>query len=99
MSQIETEIKKIYMPEFNDDITINKDLETFRYNKFMNEEINEGAEENDNEKTEDDLSPQKYDSYSKEELNKIYINQMDYFANLMILILKKIIINKKLINF
>ena len=69
------------MPEFNDDITINKDLETFRYNKFMNEEINEGAEENDNEKTEDDLSPQKYDSYEKEELNKIYINQMDYFAN------------------
>ena len=98
MSQIETEIKKIYMPEFNDDITINKDLETFRYNKFMNEEINEGAEENDNEKTEDDLSPQKYDSYAKEELNKIYINQMDYFANLMILIFK-IIISKKLINF
>ncbi len=82
MSQIETEIKKIYMPEFNNDIKINKDLETFRYNKFMNEEINEGAEENDNEKTEDDLSPQKYDSYAKEELNKIYINQMDYFANL-----------------
>ena len=98
MSQIETEIKKIYMPEFNDDITINKDLETFRYNKFMNEEINEGAEENDNEKTEDDLSPQKYDSDSKEELNKIYINQMDYFTNLLILI-SKIIISKKLINF
>ena len=72
---------------------INKDLETIRYNKFMNEESNESAEEDDDEKTEDDLSPQKYDSDSEGELNKIAINQMDYFANLNFA-RKKILLNK-----
>ena len=73
---------------------LNKDLETIRYNKFMNEESDENNEElNDDEKTEDDLSPQKYDSDSEGELNKIAINQMDYFANLNFA-RKKILLNK-----
>ena len=71
---------------------LNKDLETIRYNKFMNEESDE-SEENDDSKTEDDLSPQKYDSDSGGELNKIAINQMDYFANLNFA-RKKILLNK-----
>ena len=60
-----------------------KDLETIRYNRFMNEDSDENDEDiNDDEKTEDDLSPQKYESDSEGELNKIAINQMDYFAKL-----------------
>ena len=60
-----------------------KDLETIRYNRFMNEDSDENDEViNDDEKTEDDLSPQKYESDSEGELNKIAINQMDYFAKL-----------------
>ncbi len=58
---------------------LNKDLEIIRYNKFMNEESDDN--EDDDEKTEDDLSPQKYESDSEGELNKIAINQMDYFDN------------------
>ena len=34
----------------------------------------------EDEKTEEDLSPQKYDS--DEELSKVAINQMDFFVNL-----------------
>ena len=68
-------------------------METIRYNKFMNEESEESGEENDDSKTEDDLSPQKYDSDSEGELNKIAINQMDYFANLNFA-RKKILLNK-----
>ena len=78
----------------NDDRTkiLNKDLETIRYNKFMNEESNE-SENDDDEKTEDDLSPQKYESDSEGELNKVAINQMDFFANLNFA-RKKILSNK-----
>ena len=73
---------------------LNKDLETIRYNKFMNEEDDENNEEiNDDEKTEEDLSPPKYDSDSEGELNKIAINQMDYFAKLNTS-RKKILLNK-----
>ena len=58
-------------------------METIRYNRFMNEDSDENDEDiNDDEKTEDDLSPQKYESDSEGELNKIAINQMDYFAKL-----------------
>ena len=71
---------------------LNKDLEIIRYNKFMNEESNE-SENDDDEKTEDDLSPQKYESDSEGELNKIAINQMDYFAKLNAS-RKKILMNK-----
>ena len=71
---------------------LNKDLETIRYNKFMNEESNE-SENDDDEKTEDDLSPQKYESDSEGELNKVAINQMDFFANLNFA-RKKILANK-----
>ena len=70
---------------------INKDLEIIRYNKFMNEESDDN--EDDDEKTEDDLSPQKYESDSEGELNKIAINQMDYFAKLNAS-RKKILMNK-----
>ena len=60
---------------------LNKDLEKIRYNKFLNEDSDDDNENiNDDEKTEEDLSPKKYDS--DEELSKIAINQMDYFANL-----------------
>ena len=45
----------------------------------------------DDEKTEEDLSPQKYDS--DEELREVAINQMDYFANLNSN-RKKILLNK-----
>ena len=73
---------------------LNKDLEIIRYNKFMNEESNDsGNEIDDDEKTEDDLSPQKYESDSEGELNKIAINQMDYFAKLNAS-RKKILLNK-----
>ena len=71
---------------------LNKDLEKIRYNKFMNEESNE-SENDDDEKTEDDLSPQKYESDSEGELNKVAINQMDFFANLNFA-RKKILSNK-----
>ena len=71
---------------------LNKDLEKIRYNKFMNEESNE-SENDDDEKTEDDLSPQKYESDSEGELNKVAINQMDFFANLNFA-RKKILANK-----
>ena len=71
---------------------LNKDLETIRYNKFMNEESNE-SENDDDEKTEDDLSPQKYESDAEGELNKVAINQMDFFANLNFA-RKKILANK-----
>ena len=70
---------------------LNKDLEIIRYNKFMNEESDDN--EDDDEKTEDDLSPQKYESDSEGELNKIAINQMDYFAKLNAS-RKKILMNK-----
>ena len=70
---------------------LNKDLEIIRYNKFMNEESDDN--EDDDEKTEDDLSPQKYESDSESELNKIAINQMDYFAKLNAS-RKKILMNK-----
>ena len=78
----------------NEDRTkiLNKDLEKIRYNKFMNEESNE-SENDDDEKTEDDLSPQKYESDSEGELNKVAINQMDFFANLNFA-RKKILANK-----
>ena len=59
---------------------INEDLKKIRYKKFLNEESEDNEDINDDEKTEEDLSPQKYDS--DEELSKIAINQMDYFANL-----------------
>ena len=72
---------------------LNKDLETIRYNKFMNDSDDDNENINDDEKTEDDLSPQKYDSDSEGELNKIAINQMDYFANLNFS-RKKILLNK-----
>jgi len=73
---------------------LNKDLEIIRYNKFMNEESNDsGNEIDDDEKTEDDLSPQKYESDSEGELNMIAINQMDYFAKLNAS-RKKILLNK-----
>ena len=73
---------------------LNKDLEIIRYNKFMNEESNDSGNEIDgDEKTEDDLSPQKYESDSEGELNKIAINQMDYFAKLNAS-RKKILLNK-----
>jgi len=73
---------------------LNKDLEIIRYNKFMNEESDDNLNEiDDDEKTEDDLSPQKYESDSEGELNKIAINQMDYFAKLNAL-RKKILMNK-----
>ena len=73
---------------------LNKDLEIIRYNKFMNEESNDsGNEIDDDEKTEDDLSPQKYESDSEGELNRIAINQMDYFAKLNAS-RKKILLNK-----
>ena len=75
-------------------IILNKDLEIIRYNKFMNEESNDsGNEIDDDEKTEDDLSPQKYESDSEGELNRIAINQMDYFAKLNAS-RKKILLNK-----
>ena len=62
---------------------LNKDLEIIRYNKFMYEDSSDNDELMDeDEKTEDDLSPQKYDSDSEGELNKLAINQMDYFANI-----------------
>ena len=62
---------------------LNKDLEIIRYNKFMYEDSSDNDESMDeDEKTEDDLSPQKYDSDSEGELNKLAINQMDYFANI-----------------
>ena len=70
---------------------LNKDLEIIRYNKFMNEESDDN--EDDDEKTEDDLSPQKYESDSEGELNKIAINQMDFFAKLNAS-RKKILMNK-----
>ena len=70
---------------------LNKDLEIIRYNKFMNEESDDN--EDDDEKTEDDLSPQKYESDSEGELNRIAINQMDYFAKLNAS-RKKILMNK-----
>ena len=73
---------------------LNKDLEIIRYNKFMNEESDDNLNEiDDDEKTEDDLSPQKYESDSEGELNKIAINQMDYFAKLNAS-RKKILMNK-----
>ena len=73
---------------------LNKDLEIIRYNKFMNEESNDsGNEIDDDEKTEDDLSPQKYESDSEGELNKRAIHQMDYFSNLNAS-RKKILLNK-----
>ena len=61
---------------------INEDLEKIRYNRFLNEEDSEEKNKNisDDENTEEDLSPQKYDS--DEELSKNAINQMDYFAML-----------------
>ena len=59
---------------------INEDLKKIKYKKFLNEESEDNENINDDEKTEEDLSPQKYDS--DEELSKIAINQMDYFANL-----------------
>ena len=59
---------------------INEDLKKIKYKKFLNEESEDNEDINDDEKTEEDLSPQKYDS--DEELSKIAINQMDYFANL-----------------
>ena len=58
---------------------INEDLEKIRYNQFLNEESDENIN-NDDENTEEDLSPPKYDS--DEELSKKAINQVDYFANL-----------------
>jgi hypothetical protein len=62
---------------------LNKDLEIIRYNKFMYEDSSDNDElVDEDEKTEDDLSPQKYDSDSEGELNKLAINQMDYFANI-----------------
>ena len=70
---------------------LNKDLEIIRYNKFMNEESDDN--DDDDEKTEDDLSPQKYESDPEGELNKIAINQMDYFAKLNAS-RKKILMNK-----
>ena len=80
----------------NEDRTkiLNKDLETIRYNKFMNEDSN-GSEndDDDDKKTEDDLSPPKYESDSEGELNKMAINQMDFFANLNFA-RKKILSNK-----
>ena len=45
---------------------LNKDLETIRYNKFMNEESDESGEENDDSKTEDDLSPKNMIRIQKE---------------------------------
>ena len=72
---------------------LNKDLEIIRYNKFMNEESDDNDNDDDDEKTEDDLSPQKYESDSEGELNKIAINQMDYFAKLNAS-RKKILMNK-----
>ena len=60
---------------------IKGDLEKIRYNNFLKDESEEDDENaDDDEKTEEDLSPQKYDS--DEELSKVAINQMDYFANL-----------------
>lgn len=60
---------------------LNRDLEKIRYNRFLNEDSDDDENNNnDDEKTEEDLSPQKYDS--DEELSKVAINQMDYFANL-----------------
>ena len=59
---------------------INKDLEKIRYNEFIKEESDNNDKINDDENTEEDLSPQKYDS--DEELNNIAINQVDYFHNL-----------------
>ena len=61
---------------------ISEDLKKLRYNKFLNEEDSEGsnANLNDDEVTEDDLSPPKYDS--DDELSKNAINQMDYIAML-----------------
>ena len=59
----------------------------------MNDSDDDNENINDDEKTEDDLSPQKYDSDSEGELNKIAINQMDYFANLNFS-RKKILLNK-----
>ena len=58
---------------------INEDLEKIRYNQFLNEESDENIN-NDDENTEEDLSPPKHDS--DEELSKKAINQVDYFANL-----------------
>jgi hypothetical protein len=58
---------------------INEDLEKIRYNQFLNEESDENIN-NDDENTEEDLSPPKYDS--DEELSKKAINQVDFFANL-----------------
>jgi len=71
---------------------INEDLEKIRYNRFFNEDSDENEDNmDDDEKTEEDLSPQKYDS--DEELRKEAINQMDYFANLNSN-RKKILLNK-----
>ncbi len=69
---------------------INEDLKKITYNKFMNED-DDNENINDDEKTEEDLSPPKYDS--DDELRKIAINQMDYFANLNSN-RKKILLNK-----
>ena len=71
---------------------INEDLEKIRYNRFFNEDSDDNEDNmDDDEKTEEDLSPQKYDS--DEELRKEAINQMDYFANLNSN-RKKILLNK-----
>ena len=71
---------------------INEDLEKIRYNRFFNEDSDDNDDNiDDDEKTEEDLSPQKYDS--DEELSKVAINQMDYFANLNSN-RKKILLNK-----
>ena len=61
---------------------LNEDLEKIRYNRFLNDEDSEEKNKNinDDENTEEDLSPQKYDS--DEELSKNAINQMDYYAML-----------------
>ena len=83
-NNIDNKIKKEQEINDNDRYKLlYKDLETIRYNRFMNEDSDENDEDiNDDEKTEDDLSPQKYESDSEGELNKIAINQMDYFAKL-----------------
>ena len=71
---------------------INEDLEKIRYNRFFNEDSDDNDDNiDDDEKTEEDLSPQKYDS--DEELREVAINQMDYFANLNSN-RKKILLNK-----
>ena len=61
---------------------ISEDLKKLTYNKFLKEEESQenDANLNDDENTEEDLSPPKYDS--DDELSKNAINQMDYIAML-----------------